>query len=394
MSDTKVVMPEKQKSVKDLCYMLWTECFDDTKQYTDYYFNNRWNNSITIISDEVSMLHLNQYNTIVNGKETGIYNIAGVCTLKEYRKRGYMDSVLKNALNFMYSQGKPFTYLMPASEEIYKPYGFTGIYPVRKFKGGIKLSGSIGSIENTGNKIICIPYNMLKDSQKTDLTKYTKNRLAEKFTCYTVHNKSYFQDFYEEMQACNGDILTLWNSSGVCQGYFIYLCEEMPEVIESVFEKEVQCEILEYLARLGFPAIKINETNFWDLDLPEIEEPENYLMARIVDLKAFAECIFTKEHKETWLEVTDNIISGNNGRWHIITGEGKTHCHKCGEIEEITEDKGNKIKEENTGYKKYTENTVNKRHKKVNEKHYIKCTIEELGQKYLGRMKYFLNELV
>ncbi|MDE6615234.1 MAG: GNAT family N-acetyltransferase, partial [Lachnospiraceae bacterium] len=339
MFDTKVVMPEKQKSVKDLCYMLWTECFDDTKQYTDYYFNNRWNNSITVLADGVSMLHLNQYNTIANGKETGIYNIAGVCTLKEYRKRGYMDSVLRNALNFMYSQGKPFTYLMPASEEIYRPYGFTGIYPIRSFKGGIKFP------QNIRNKNICIPYNMLKDSQKADLTKYTKNRLAEKFTCYTVHNKSYFQNFYEEMQACNGDILTFWNSSGVCQGYFVYLCEEMPEVIESVFEKEVQYEILEYLARLGFPAIKINETNFWDLDLPEIEEPENYLMARIVDLKAFAECISTKEHKEMWLEVTDNIISGNNGRWHIITGEGKTHCHKCGEIEERTEGKGNKIKE-------------------------------------------------
>ena len=35
-------------------------------------------------------------------------------------------------------------------------------------------------------------------------------------------------------------------------------------------------------------------------------------MARIVDLKAFTECISVKGHKEMWLEVTDNIISGNN----------------------------------------------------------------------------------
>lgn len=354
MFGTKVVMPGKQASVKDLCYMLWTGCFDDTKQYTDYYFNNRWNNSITVMSDGVSMLHLNPYNTIINGKETEIYNIAGVCTLKEYRKRGYMDSVLKSAIGFMYRQKKPFTYLMPASEEIYKPYGFTGIYPVRKFKGEIKLSG------NTGSKAICIPYNMLKDSQKADLTRYARDRLAGKFTCYTVHNKSYFQAFYEEMQACNGNILTFWNGSGVCQGYFVYLCEEMPEVIESVFEKDIQNEILAYLARFGFPSIKINETNFWGMDLQEMEEPENYLMARIIDLKAFAECISIKGHKEIWLEVTDNIISGNNGRWHIITGEGETHCQKCRE----------------------------------NGKHYIKCTIEELGQKYLGGMEYFLNELV
>lgn len=385
MFGTKVVMPGKQASVKDLCYMLWTECFDDTKQYTDYYFKNRWNNSITFMADGVSMLHLNPYNTMVNGKETEIYNIAGVCTLNEYRKRGYMDAVLKNAINFMYRQGKPFTYLMPASEEIYKPYGFTGIYPVRKFKGGIKLSGST---ENTGNKIICIPYNMLKDSQKAVLTQYTRNRLAEKFTCYTVHNKSYFQDFYEEMQACNGNILTFWNESDVCQGYFVYLCEKIPEVIESVFEKDIQYEILECLARLGFPVIEINETNFWDFGLQEMEEAENYLMARIIDLKAFAECISIKGHKEMWLEVTDNIISGNNGRWHIITGEGKTYCQKCREVTNnirYTENKGNIINQENI---------INKRYTKADGKYYTRCTIEELGQKYLGEMKYFLNELV
>lgn len=374
MSGTKIVMPGKQKSVKDLCYMLWAECFDDTRQYTDYYFNNRWNNSITVMADGVSMLHLNPYNTIVNGKETVIYNIAGVCTLKEYRKRGYMEAVLKSAMMFMYRQGKPFTYLMPASEEIYRPYGFTGIYPVRRFKGEIKLPGNTGDIVgrdnriSQDNKVVCIPYNMLKDSQMEDLIKYAGNRLAGKFTCYTVHNKSYFQAFYEEMQACNGDILAFWNDSGVCQGYFVYLCEGMPEVIESVFEKDIQHEILAYLARLGFPAIKINETSFWHLDWQETEEPENYLMARIIDLKAFAECIFTEGRNEMWLEVTDNIISGNTGRWHIVTGEGRTHCQKCGEIVNSAEDTGN-------------------------EK-YIKCTIEELGQKYLGKIKYYLNELV
>ncbi|MCI9080525.1 MAG: GNAT family N-acetyltransferase [Lachnospiraceae bacterium] len=370
MFGTRVVMPEEQASVKDLCYMLWTKCFDDTEQYTDYYFNNRWNNSITVLADEASMLHLNPYNTIINGKETEIYNIAGVCTLEEYRKRGYMDSVLKKALRVMYRQGKPFTYLMPASEEIYKPYGFTGIYPVRRFNGGIRLA------KGANNKNIYISWNMLKNSQKADLINYTEKKLAEKFTCYTVHDESCFQALYEEMKACNGDILVFWNNSGMCMGYIVYLCEEMPEVIEGVFEKGIQSEIIAYLKGLGFPAIKIYETNFWDLDLQKIGKPENYLMARIVDLKAFAECIYTKEHKEMWLEVTDNIIDGNNGKWHIITGEKGTYCQKCRETAGNARD------------------TKSIEHKETDKKNYIKCTIEELGKEYLGNMEYFLNELV
>lgn len=359
MFDTSVVMPEEQSSVKDLCHMLWARCFNDTEQYTDYYFNNRWNKSITILSHRVSMLHLNPYNTIINEKETEIYNIAGVCTLKEYRKRGYMDSVLKKALGLMYRQKKPFTYLMPASEEIYKPYGFTGIYPVKSFNGRFKFT------KDNANISICIPYGMLKERQKEDLIKYTENKLAGNFTCYTVHNKSYFQALYEEMQACRGDILVFWDRySGNCLGYTVYLCEEIPEIIESVFEKKIQDEILGCIARLGFPSIKIYETNFWDLDSKGIEDKKNYLMARIINLKTFAEYIYTKERKEMWLEVTDNLISGNNGRWHIITGAGETYCQRCGEMTE------------------------------VNYGRFIKCTIEELGQEYLGRMKCFLNELV
>ena len=196
MFNTEVVMPGKQGSIKDLCHMLWMGCFDDTEEYTDYYFNNRWNKSITVLSDNVSMLHLNPYDILINGRKTGIYYIVGVCTLKEYRRRGYMDAVLKKTLEFMYKQGKPFTYLMPASEEIYKPYGFTGIYPVRGFNGEIPFKEDIG--QDIQCKSVCIPYNMLEDWQKAELIKYAGSKLAGRFTCYPLHNESYFKGLYEE----------------------------------------------------------------------------------------------------------------------------------------------------------------------------------------------------
>ncbi len=364
MFNTEVVMPGKQGSIKDLCHMLWMGCFDDTEEYTDYYFNNRWNKSITVLSDNVSMLHLNPYDILINGRKTGIYYIVGVCTLKEYRRRGYMDAVLKKALEFMYKQGKPFTYLMPASEEIYKPYGFTGIYPVWGFNGEIPFKEDIG--QDIQCKSVCIPYNMLEDWQKAELIKYAGSKLAGRFTCYPLHNESYFKGLYEEMCACNGDILVFWDTDKTaCLGYTAYLCEEIPEIIESVFEKEIQYKILACIKGLGFPCIKIYETNFWNFDCAGTGRQKNYLMARIVDLKAFAECIYTKERQEMWLEVSDGIISGNNGRWHIIIGGVETICQKC----ESTEDGSN-------------------------EPEYLKCTIEELGQKYFKNHKYFLNELV
>ena len=60
--------------------------FSDTPGYINYYFNNRWHKSITFLSDNVSMLHLNPYHIKINRKETTLYYIVGVCTFKEYRK--------------------------------------------------------------------------------------------------------------------------------------------------------------------------------------------------------------------------------------------------------------------------------------------------------------------
>ena len=112
MFETQIIMPDSQEAVENICRKLWMDNFSDTPGYINYYFNNRWHKSITFLSDNVSMLHLNPYHIKINRKETTLYYIVGVCTFKEYRKRGYMDTMLKKALVFMYNKKLPFTYLM------------------------------------------------------------------------------------------------------------------------------------------------------------------------------------------------------------------------------------------------------------------------------------------
>ena len=79
-----------------------------------------------------SMLHLNPYSLWVNGSRKDANYIVAVATQKEYRKRGYMASLLKKSLEDMYQAGEAFTFLMPASESIYLPFDFRTVYEQKK----------------------------------------------------------------------------------------------------------------------------------------------------------------------------------------------------------------------------------------------------------------------
>ena len=109
------------------CRRLYEEVFaEDSPSFVDYYYTEktRDNQIYTVIEDgEIrSMLHLNPYRLYVNGSEKDVNYIVAVATQKEYRKRGYMASLLKRSLRDMYQAGEAFTFLMPASESIYQPF--------------------------------------------------------------------------------------------------------------------------------------------------------------------------------------------------------------------------------------------------------------------------------
>ena len=112
---------------------LWEEVFaDDTKAFLDYYYyiKTRDNEIYTVEEDGqiCSMLQLNPYTlNIVNNSFPCAYIIA-VATREPYRGRGYMGALLRTALNDMYAEKMPFTFLMPAAEAIYTPYDFRFIY--------------------------------------------------------------------------------------------------------------------------------------------------------------------------------------------------------------------------------------------------------------------------
>ncbi len=370
----KIVAPDAQnREIMNTCKKLWENNFDDTAKYVKYYFDDRWKESITFLCDDKSMLHLNPYDIKLFGEKKTIFYIVGVCTDKEYRHKGYMDFMLKTVFGKLYNENVPFVYLMPASEKIYTPYGFRGMYNVTSFKALKK--DDCGKVYNDCIESCDIKeFDDLSKREKIELSNYAAMKLEREFECFVDRDNSYFEHKNKEMKACEGSVLILMRD-GEVMGYAMYLCEDEPEVVEIVADKEdtdifVE-KLFDYAANdtenkaaemkiIFDESYFIKEQNKSFAFFISEENTGKMLMARIIDIRAFVGMIKLKGcAEEYYIEITDDFIKENNGRWDIILSD----------------------------------KSVIKRGKS-DENKYQKLTIAEFEDILFSKIKFYLNEMV
>ena len=141
---------------------IWRECFDDSEEGINYYFDNKFTEENALIWEEnnipVSMLMLLPAVVYYKSKRYDIKYIYAVSTLKKYRNKGFSSKLLEYA-NTMYE-----TVLVPAEEKLfnfYKNKGYDLGFYVKRAEFDIE------DIENViiRNKIIIkdITYQEYKD---------------------------------------------------------------------------------------------------------------------------------------------------------------------------------------------------------------------------------------
>ena len=118
-------------SEKDRTRKLYEEAFDDSREFVDYYYNDKCLDNRIIVSIEdnevISMLHLNPYVVNLCGTEVNSYYVVAVATKKSRRHEGQMTRVFQKAFELLKAEHIPFVFLLPVDEAIYMPLGFETI---------------------------------------------------------------------------------------------------------------------------------------------------------------------------------------------------------------------------------------------------------------------------
>lgn len=105
---------------------MWKTCFGDSESYMDLYFSRKYRSQNTLLyfveNSPVASLQMLEYNMKFYGKTIPIYYLAGLCTLPEYRSKGYMGKLINEAYKVMFRRNIPIAILVPAEASLFDYY--------------------------------------------------------------------------------------------------------------------------------------------------------------------------------------------------------------------------------------------------------------------------------
>ena len=310
---------------------LYEEIFDeDSPAFVDYYFRVKAaENEIFVVENEkqeiLATLHLNPYEMMFCGERVKTNYIVAVATRADCRHQGMMRSLLQASLQEMYRREETFTWLMPAAEAIYRPFGFRFIYEKNKMtvtadvlqRAETDENWQIHSDQEVSGDIFC------EEAKKEDLAElacFAEKQLSKLAEVYTVHDIAYFEQRMQEVGCEGGSLILIRKEKEIC-GYFLALKKDR-EAWEIVVEDAVQ--------KKAFPAVLhwfgTSEEKCTFTAFPQIWEQyaqsENVpaIMGRIVHLERFVCCLKIKKEQEWKIRLTDSLIPENNGYFIIKTG--------------------------------------------------------------------------
>lgn len=309
------------KREHDSTRALWERIFkEDTGRFLDYYYGRKAEeNEIFVVEDEGlprAMLQLNPYDVYLGERSAHVHYIVGVATDLKYRHRGLMRRLLQYSMEEMYDQGEPFTFLMPAAEAIYAPFGFRFVYEQRQ--GVLSLEAAAGAqVQAASLSADKCAYRSMRTEDIPLLVEFSEKILRERFQVYAKRDSHYYELLKEEQASENGDVILLFQNEELC-GWFYYGVEGEAELREIVLWEGAEAPFMQAVAELLGGTYKtakllgISEQSGCYLSLSQ-EKRVPMIMARILHLEEFLSFFRAREPISLLLEVTDDILSANNG---------------------------------------------------------------------------------
>ncbi len=123
------------KNTKPLVKSMWKTVFEDKDEYIDLIFSRKYKHENTLVYFEdnvaVAALQMFPYTIRFYGEVIPFYYLAGLCTLPEYRNRGFMGKLILESFRIMRDRNIPMSILVPAEEWLfgyYEKYGFADTF--------------------------------------------------------------------------------------------------------------------------------------------------------------------------------------------------------------------------------------------------------------------------
>ena len=223
-----------RESEKDNIRDIWDYCFNDGPKFTDYYFENKYDNENTVVVEEdgeiVSSLQLNQYKLELNEKLYDSSYVVGVSTFPQVRGKGYMKNIMHFTLNELYKKKQLVSILMPIDYRLYRKYGYEHCYDQIEYDLDME---DLRTFKSSGNmkKANLNHIEEMMEIQENCLKNVNGN---------IKRDEDYYKSLFKEVNSEDGHIYIYENADD--KGYIIYFING-----ENMFVRELYYTSLESL---------------------------------------------------------------------------------------------------------------------------------------------------
>lgn len=297
---------------------LYEKTFSDSKAFVDYYFQEKLiPEKVMAIKEDskiIAMLHLNPFIVKYNNWYYDVSYIVAVATDMNYRKRGYMGSLMEAALNRMYLEEEAFCLLMPIDSRIYERFGFAFVEDHLKFD----INSATLTVESSD-------YTCWTLTDK-DIPKLVQlfERYSKQLNLSTIRDAKEFTRLYHELLTDSGEIIVF--EEGYMMTYFENHVFHVREFVCN--SNKAFNEMLSYVKDktcMGRAVIADHSRSLIKYVTPNI--PENtiklvpFMMARIINVKVFLAKNYFIFKNNIKIKVVDPNIENNNRIFHVNNGQ-------------------------------------------------------------------------
>ena len=317
---------------KDNIREIWDYCFNDGPKFTDYYFEDKYDNENTVVVEDeneiVSSLQLNQYKLLLNGKLYDTSYIVGVSTFPQVRGKGYMKNIMDFTLNELYKKKQLVSILMPIDYRLYRKYGYEHCYDQLEYEldiedlRGFKSSGNMKKANlNSIEEMIEIQESFLKNVNGN-----------------IKRDKAYYESLFKEVNSEDGHIYIHENDDS--KGYIIYFIngenmfvrelyytslESLKSMLKFIYNHNTQCKKVTVSA-------PINDKIRFILANPRTAsiKLKPFMMGRVINFEEYIKTLNIKNHIKGSLNISikDDFIKENNNVFKINLENDKIYVEK------------------------------------------------------------------
>lgn len=299
----------RKKTIK----ALWKQCFTDSDDFVDLYFDLRYNNEVNIAlesgKDVIAALQLLPYPMTFCGKVIQTSYISGACTHPDYRNKGVMRELLSQAFLRMMQTKSLISTLIPGEPWLYDYYAHMGYAAVFRYAqkelSAQKLATSASVQVSQTNQY------------EEDIYQYLNKKMEER-PCCIQHTEKDFKVVLADLVRTQDSVYVAKQENAIVGIAIGYQWEQTIHVKELLTEsEEISNELLYQIGQItGQDQIRLT------LPPAPADEAHRSGMARIIDARSVLQLYAAAyPEEEMSIELVDEQLSVNNGYYYVCNGK-------------------------------------------------------------------------